>query len=240
MKEKKIYRKSFKDLELVFWWGARFDFSFEICDYFDNRPVVNLCPGFFTFKIHLPFRNKWTDECDPPKWGVAIHNNTFWIHKGGKGNMNGGNKWWTAYMPWSWQWHRTSLLLKTEPPNKTFNLVGPWEHELRRNRKDFYKETWKKLRWQETHPYSYTLKSGKVQNVNATIHIVEREWRMHWFQWIKWIRQVQRVIEVEFDAEVGERTGSWKGGVLGCNYPILENETPVGCLRRMERDRKFT
>lgn len=231
MKEKKIYRKSFKDLELVFWWGARFDFSFEICDYFDNRPVINLCPGFFTLKIHLPFRNKWTDECDPPKWGVAIHNNTFWIYKGGKGNMHGGNKWWTAYMPWSLQWVRTSVLLKDQEH---------WIIETAKARKSFYKDEYKKLFWRESYPYTYTLKSGKIQNRNASIELWEREWRWHWFRWLKWTRQIQRTIEVEFDAEVGEGTGSWKGGVLGCNYSILENETPLECLRRMERDRKFT
>jgi hypothetical protein len=46
-----------------------------------------------------PFKNKWTDECDSHKWGIAIHNNTFWIYKVGKGNMNGVSKWWTWRIP---------------------------------------------------------------------------------------------------------------------------------------------
>lgn len=49
----------------------------------------------------------------------------------------------------------------------------------------------------------------------------------------------RRVIEIEFDGEVGERTGSWKGGTIGCSYKMQEDKTIEQCLRRMERERKF-
>jgi hypothetical protein len=51
---------------------------------------------------------------------------------------------------------------------------------------------------------------------------------------------VRTSIEVGFDDEVGERTGSWKGGTIGCGYDMLPDESAVQCLRRMERERKFT
>jgi hypothetical protein len=114
----------------------------------------------------LPFRNKWTDECDPPKWGIAYHDRIFWIHRGGKGNMNGGNKWWTFYMPWDLDWVRTSALRKD----------GSWEHEHRGDRKNFYENKWKDVLWIEIYPYTYTLKSGEVQERKATIRVEEREW----------------------------------------------------------------
>lgn len=50
---------------------------------------------------------------------------------------------------------------------------------------------------------------------------------------------VQRTIDVEFDDEVGERSGSWKGGTMGCGYEMRASETPWETLRRMERERKF-
>jgi hypothetical protein len=46
-------------------------------------------------------------------------------------------------------------------------------------------------------------------------------------------------IEIEFDKEVGERAGSWKGGTIGCSYGIKSNETAYQCLLRMEQERKF-
>ena len=85
---------------ILFYFSNRFDISYEKCGYFDSRPRIKIALGFFSLSIILPFYDKeWEEnECDP-KWGNAIHNNTFWIYRGGKGNMNGGNKWWTYDFP---------------------------------------------------------------------------------------------------------------------------------------------
>lgn len=48
-----------------------------------------------------------------------------------------------------------------------------------------------------------------------------------------------RAIDVQFSDEVGERTGSWKGGTIGCGYNMLPGESPLDTLRRMEAERKF-
>lgn len=212
-----------------FYLGWQFDISFEICGYFDNRPRINLDLFFFSLTLILPFRNKWTDECDPPKYGISYHHQTIWIFRGGKGNMNGGNKWWTFYVPWMPSWVRTSNLRKD----------GTWEHETKGNRKDFYKKEWDEVLWKETHPYTYTLRSGKVQERLATIKVEEREWRWHWFKWLPLTKMVRKTISVNFNDEVGERTGSWKGGTTGCGYELFPGETPYECLKRMESERKF-
>jgi len=47
-------------------------------------------------------------------------------------------------------------------------------------------------------------------------------------------------IDVSFSGEVGERSGSWKGGTIACGYTMLPDESAENTLRRMERDRKFT
>ena len=220
---------------LVFYWGWNFDISFELCGYFDNRPRINLDLIFFSLSFILPFRNSWTDECDPPKWGVAYHNQTLWIYRGGKGNMKGGNKWWTFYSPFSLQWYRTSMLRND----------GTWEHEFKseklgyRNKQFWDKEKWKDVFFEETHPYFYVLNNGSVQRRMATIQVTEREWRPHWFKWLPLTKKVRKSIDIEFNEEVGERTDTWKGGTLGCSYEMLPNETPRQTLRRMEINREF-
>lgn len=88
----------------------------------------------------------------------------------------------------------------------------------------------------EQHPYRYTLRSGEVQLRTATITSEQRTWTRWWLPW----RKVSRYINVEFDGEVGERSGSWKGGCTGCSYEMLPNESQDQTLRRMERERKFT
>lgn len=224
-KEKWIFRSKY----LTFYFRWCFDISYELCGYFDNRPRINICLGFFDLTIALPFRNKWTDECDPPKWGIAIHNNTLWIYKGGKGNMSGGNKWWTWDIPFfTLEWVRTSILLDDDT----------WEHETpgKGNRKDFYRDEWKSK--QKVWEYDYT-DSYDWTIVPTKIYVEEREWRPKWLTWTKVFAKTRRTIDVHFSEEVGKKKGSWKGGVTGCRYELLSGEDPLDCLKRMEREREF-
>ena len=118
---------------------------------------------------------------------------------------------------------------------------GTWEHETKDNRKSFYKDEWKEKRWSETHPYKYTLNSGEVQERLATIEVKQMEWRPRWFKWTSLFQMVRTSIDIEFSDEVGERTGSWKGGTIGCSYAFIlfPYESPYECLKRMEKERKF-
>lgn len=151
---------------------------------------------------------------------------------GGAGNFEGGRKWKTITMPWNLEWVRTSTLMKD----------GSWFNETPGNRKSWSGsdegsyEWLNKNKWQETHSFTDSY-DGTV--VNATISVEEMEWRPFWFQWTGLFKFTRRSIDVQFDKEVGERKGSWKGGTVGCGYRLLPNETPLDCLRRMEKERKF-
>lgn len=133
-------------------------------------------------------------------------------------------------MPWQWQWVRTSSL----------RADGKWEHETKKvGDKSFWKDEWKGILWSEAYPYTYVLKNGEIQERIATVKVEEREWRWKGFKWLGFPNMVRKTIAVEFNDEVGERRGSWKGGTIGCGYDLLPDETPLQCLRRMERERKF-
>lgn len=94
----------------------------------------------------------------------------------------------------------------------------------------------------EKFPYTYTLKSGEVQKRTATVSTIRQTWRRKFFGLGKYNLTPKKVcvsIDVQFDKEVGEQTGSWKGGTVGCSYKMLPGETTEQTLRRMERERKF-
>lgn len=212
---------------LIFYWSWCFNITFEICGYFDNRPRIVLGLIFFRLTLILPFRNKWTDECDCPRWGVAIHNNILWIYKGGKGNLNGGTEWWTWDIPFlTKEWYRTSILLKDDT----------WEHETKRNRKNFYKPEWKNK--QKSWEYKYIDKYDG-EEIPTTIYVDEREWRPKWLTWTNLFSKTVRTIDVHFSKECGRRKGSWKGGTIGCSYTLLPNENVLECIKRMEKERDF-
>ena len=140
-----------------------------------------------------------------------------------------------VWMPWDWKYVRHDVLMKDNTWKRVKDRTD-WLGLL--NDLDCCPWNWPD-KYQERIPYTYTRKNGKIQIATATIGVEEREWRWRWFTWLPWPRMIRRSIEVEFDNEIGEQAGSWKGGVLGCSYDLLPDETPYDCLRRMERERKF-
>ncbi len=183
---------------------------------FEEHYSLHVRLGWPNMFIRLPFLKRW--HHDP--------------HEGRRCKI--------VHLPWDWEWVRSSFLLPDG---------ASWAHELRGWRRSDHLGTKRERthflpstdlpQWSETLPYRYVLKSGEVQNVNATIKVHEMEWRWRWFTWLPWPRMVRRSIDVNFDGEVGERAGSWKGGTIGCGYDLRRNETPRECLRRMQDERKF-
>lgn len=113
---------------------------------------------------------------------------------------------------------------KRTDPHKAFYMPWSWRHREH-----------KVLTEPETHPYTYIRRNGEVQNRTATIKVETRLWTRPWLPH----KLFRRCIDVVFNDEVGERSGSWKGGTIGCGYEMLVGETPLQTLRRMEKERKF-
>lgn len=141
---------------------------------------------------------------------------------------------------WSWK-HKT----------KVFNY--PWNYELVR-RWEKVKNTWgDDMYWIEVPQpmhygtiatrkiadYRYVLNNGTIQNVKAIYFLNKSEYRWRWFKFLPFPRKIYTNIQIDFSDEIGERTGSWKGGTVGCSYELLPNETPEQALKRMESERKF-
>lgn len=87
----------------------------------------------------------------------------------------------------------------------------------------------------EQHPYRYVLRSGEIQDRIATIKPERRLWTRPWLPH----KRESRCINIDFNNEVGEGAGSWKGGVMSCSAELLPDDKPVDALRRMERERRF-
>ena len=141
-------------------------------------------------------------------------------------------RWNHCYKNWSWPFH--TILLNRYYEGK----YGQW---LDMDYKFPEGTEWRKNPGakKETHPYTYVLRSGEVQERKATI--IKEKWirGRHLLSKIGWPSRIEYTIDVEFDKEVGEKSGSWKGGCVGCGYTINEGETPLDTLRRMEKERIF-
>ncbi len=159
------------------------------------------------------------------KWGQYDRGKTLHLSWGYKSKF--------IYMPWSYVFIRHDILMK----DLTWKRVGKMSLSNANNEGSPW--NWSD-KWQETYNYTYVRRNGQVQYRKATVGVEEREYRQRWLKWCPIFAMICKTIDVHFNDEVGERSGSWKGGTIGCSYDLLPNEHPLECLRRMERERKFT
>jgi hypothetical protein len=213
-------------------------FSLALCS-FEDHFSLHVHLGWPNVFIALPFLKRWHREPDEgmEKWGLSFFESA--IH------LNWGNRCRIVHMPWAWEWVRTSHLLAD----------GTWHDEIGRRRRESFPNyplirsdrrphlgvyaVHDSMLWSETYPYRYVLRSGEVQEREATVTVAEMEHRWRWFKWLPLSRRVSRYIDIKFNGEVGERAGSWKGGCLGCSFTIRHDEMPREALARMEQQRKF-
>lgn len=122
-----------------------------------------------------------------------------------------------------WPWDLHTLSYEQQMPD------GTWADVFDRDAKAYL----------EVHPYTCVLESGEVQARKATVSKRRHVLCRRAFKSIRWPRRIKESIDVEFDDEVGERSGSWKGGAIGCSYDLHPRETMLEALRRMEKERVF-
>lgn len=189
--------------------------------------------GWGKLYISLPIHTGIQD-CVSASWGWYYFMDAVVFNIGGGGNYQGGTKSKRFYMPWAFDWVRSSWLMSDKS----------WFHETKGKRINWHGSVdevgsfeWReKNKWKEVHLFTDSF-DGTV--VSATISVEEREWRPKWFKWTSLFSKIKKSIGVEFDKEVGKRKGSWRGGTVGCGYELRNGETPLECLRRMEKERKF-
>jgi hypothetical protein len=167
------------------------------------------------------------------QWGFSLDGDS-WSSL----HLNWGADGKIIHLPWAWDWYRTSYLMSD----------GTWLHDSAIDRR--LEKNWDQYRtitervaedgWRYEYPYTYRLRSGEEQHVTATVTVRLWEWRRRMLRWSPSLAKKRQSIEVEFSDEVGERSGSWKGGTIGCGYDMKPGEEPLDTLRRMERERKFT
>jgi hypothetical protein len=179
------------------------------------------------------------------EFGVAIHNTAVWLYTGydPMGGWSRDMPWWDKchswYFPWDLEHHKTDVLTHAANiPGLAIPVFTQRRGEGKLGDGSFERTQAAQRTVSDTYDYAYTLKSGEVQHRKATVYVYRRFWRARWWPLIPRTK-VRTCINVNFDAEVGEGTGSWKGGCTGCGWELMQGETPRMALKRMEMTRKF-
>lgn len=168
---------------------------------------------------------------DQRECGIRIHGWCLRITPWGRwGEWVEADPWWVRGIsiplnPFEWR-HQSTMVRCSDGLWEP--RVGSWEHDKAPDNRETFKFS-----------YTYFLKNGTIQNRTATVHVERMSWCPKCLQWTSLFQKSRTYIEVAFDEEVGERTGSWKGGCVGCGWDLRSGETPEAALRRMEKERKF-
>lgn len=216
----------------VGWHTRKTEITYSECGYEDGRANLTISLFGWLSRFYFPWKSKRFPygDCDAPQWGIAIHSKTLWIYKGGRGNLNGGTRYWSWDLPFvnygtSVRWDMyvgdkdkpqskwTKDDWKVYPRHSAEEIGTKWEYEI-------------------TDPYD-----GEI--IPCRIRVEEMEWRPKWLKWTSLFSKVRRCIDVEFAREVGSKKDSWKGGVLGCGHELKPNETIKECLDRMMKEKEF-
>lgn len=196
--------------------GCRFRASFKLCSFEEGYSF-----DLFGFLIALPFLDRFHTPIDCGEimynWGAHFYDKSCFVLCWRASTLH-------IHLPWAWD-HCVHEVLRED---------GTWVPYV-----GSYEDKEPDGRFIQTADFQYTLKSGEVQHRIATFYTNRMTWKWRWFKWLPWPRLVRTGIDIEFSGEVGESTGSWKGGTVGCGYDLRPGETPIACLRRMEFEHKF-
>lgn len=187
---------------------------------YNNRMEWNV--ALFLFTLH------WTAKRNnPPKrkeglmfgelvYGFYFFDGDLWI---GWGDLH------CITMPWRVQHYQTWHL----------NSDGEWQPEPSHRHPGYKGITKHSI----DVPFTYTLRSGEVQERIA--HLTFNEWRgrPRALRWTSLFERRRAQIRFDFDGEVGEETGSWKGGVLGSSMAWDGKSDPVIAFKNHIATRKF-
>lgn len=196
--------------------------------YFKQYYAISFCFIWGLLHIELPFKTKLTGGCDMPQYGAYIRHGALWLHYGGEYDESIGQVPGVSWIIWDLPWFTiTQIEHAVLTKDNTWHTITSTMELI-----DIKDE----IVYQETHPYRYTRKSGEVQECLATCYVEQRTYSRKWFPFITW---ANRYIDIRFSQELGEKTSSWKGGVVGTSSKMLTGESIEQCLRRVEETRKF-
>lgn len=148
---------------------------------------------------------------------------------------------WSCFLPWTqWRHVRRSfyglngehIWSDLESESRLFRAIG------KDGGVDAWRERWEIVRqWEEKCPKAtFRIQDFDEQELEATTHIEEREWRAGtgWFKCLALFRRpkISRSLSISFSGETGPEKGSWKGGTIGTSIEMLPGEDHEAAFRR--------
>jgi len=202
----------------------------------DSGLCLHACVPF-VFSVYIVIPHVY--HCKESELGIASHHGGLWLYTFTDSMESRSDfPWWKKTHCWRYPWdlkHHLTEILEHKAAHKAQPI---WNDKGKRGISEFEERQAAQATVSQTYDYTYTRKNGEVQQRRATVYVERMTHLAKWYPIVP-IKRVSTDIWVNFNEEVGEGTGSWKGGTVGCGWSMKPTETPLECLRRMESERKF-
>lgn len=186
-----------------------------------------------------PDGRKGYEEVDERSYGFSVFEGHLSLKLGRQTMDSSTTQSWGCFLPWTnWRYVRKSWYgLDGE------HLRTDWESNDREERFAAFQA---QREFEETIPKAtFAFKDYDGEELKATTHMVESEWRFGtgYFKWLSLFRprRIRRYLDIQFSGETGKRKGSWKGGTLGHAIEMKRGELHEAAFRRYctEHDMTF-
>jgi len=169
-------------------------------------------------------------EWFPCEYGFTFHGDTLHVHYGPQTFDSSTTKNKVFFLPWiNWRYIRQSWYgLEGEHLRTAWGDLNGAEW--------FAQREWIREFEKSVPTVRFKFADYDVEEIEATTHIEEREWRFGtgFFKWLSLFRRpkIRRDLRIEFSSEVGPEKGSWKGGTMGHGIDMLPGELHEDAFRR--------
>lgn len=233
----KIFRSKWAKLTISRYmhWTIKYEVPSDDCDSWEwdnerphgqraiHRAWIIIGIGRLFFQLYLwkvtPFEGSW-DGDNTKQYGITYFERSLHVHWGRTK---------VYWLPWDWKIVRHDLLhmdgslyYRNSYPIKKRSYS--WYEVLEMKESPFPKSDVQTQVADYVELTHYT-KDGRKQVAKIRLVGEEREWRWRWFSWLPWPRQISRVVDCSSDVELGERAGSWKGGMMGWSAPLEKGQS---------------
>lgn len=207
---------------------------------YSDRQRMQLTFGLWHLYVNIPLWKPKTmfdgNYMDEPQYGVSFFERALWLYF--------NQRTYSFDMPWSWIIVRHDLLL---PNGQVY-----WRNKYKGGRHVGGEYSWYQVLEgikrvpgtkydTQTEAVQYVeldhcTKGGKQQHAKIRLVGEERVWRWKWFTWFPFINITQRVVDCSSDIELGEKAGSWKGGMMGWSCEWRQGEEMKQAFNRWYRE----
>jgi hypothetical protein len=202
-------------------------FKLNYPEKYDDNDRVKLCIGVYKLFITIPLWKTNVVAIDEPRsYGIAVCDDSLLVYYGKGYNLYD--------LPWQFTIVRWDLLYN----NGAIYHRNVWKNEEKVDKHLHWYAVDEKIK---DDPKSnlctkkevvYVAKDGDVQYCIATLYGEELEWRRKWLKWIPLFNYVSRRCDFTFSREMGERSGSWKGGLTATSCEWKHGETLEAAFKR--------